>query len=343
MEQQVGSQKFNQLMRYQGQVKLSKDEAEKILTLIWPDAMKDSPDAVARAVLICMQYRLNPLMKHVYLLPFVNKKKSAELQRKVTEWAVAIGISANRLLARRQGPYSYIDNTPRLMTDAEQKQIRGKLDDKQIWAITKLRSIDGMEAQGYGYWIKDADVYGDDKGNTAEGMAMIRSERQALERLNPDSLPGDVIVVDDSYLSIGRQPIIDMEKIAPEKVQSIEHKSTVAPETEVKKEPTEPKSVTKARVPKTTKVEPPPTQVVEVKEPHTESSEPLQPSVDMDWLKETLKQIRWNDETTKSWLGVNLKVDNTGTLDEVIKRLDKEQLARFTKEIQNRAAQIPMV
>jgi hypothetical protein len=322
LEQQVGNERNTQLMRYQGQVHLSKDEAERILRLIWPEAMDESPDAVARAVMICVQYHLNPLMKHLYLLPFRHKEKSKKAGRDVHDWEPALGIGANRLLARRQGPYSYVDNTPRMMTDQEQRQIHGKVDPQKLWAITKLRDKDGMDAQGYGFWPKDTSVYGDDKGNTPEGMAMIRSERQALDRKYPDSLPGDVIVVDENYLAIGSKRVIDVEA-------RIDAAPTPAPAAPT--DPPKPEAVKQAA------------QVVETAGTASTATKAASApaGLDMDWVRETLKEIRWSDETTKSWLGSTLKVVNTGTLAEVLGRLNKEQVDLFVKELQSKSKQLP--
>lgn len=312
MEQQIGEKKTAAVMKYQGIMTLSNKDATDIIATIWPEAIKESPAEVKRAMLICVQYRLNPLMKHLYLLPFRDKEKSKELKKEVHTWAVALGISANRLLARRQGPYSYVDNSPRVMSDSEQNTIFGKVDKDKIWAITKLRDKDGMEAQGYGWWPAKGEVYGADKGNTPEGMAMIRSERQALDRLRPDTMPTDTMVVDDKYMPDGGK-VIDAEKIAPGEG---------------------PKAITQGKE-----------IIVEqsTKERH-ELDDSIIAGMDKAWVAETLKAIKWSDETTKSWISANLKVDATGDLyKDVLPRLNKEQAQRFTNEIQNKASQLPLI
>ena len=316
LEQQIGDKNAAAVMKYQGIMTLSQKDATDIIATIWPRAIKEAPAEVKRAMLICVQYRLNPLMKHLYLLPFKDKEESKKQGKEIFNWAVALGISANRLLARRQGPYSYFDNTPRIMTDDEQKIIFGKVDKHKLWAITKIKDKEGNEAQGYGWWPKKddgtADVYGADKGNTPEGMAMIRSERQALDRLRPDSMPANVMVVDEKYMPEGSR-VIDAEKIAPGE---------------------SPKTITEGK------------QVIveqSTEEKHDTEEHPSG-GVDKDWLKETLKAIKWSDETTKSWIAANLKVDATGDLiKDVLPRLNKEQAQRFTNEIQNKASQLPLI
>lgn len=304
LEQQVGKDS-NKLMRYVGRTKLSKDDVYDIFKTIWPRAIVEAPDVVKRAVLICLQYNLNPLMKQLHLLPFKNKKESAKQGKEVVDWAIARGIQSDRLLARRQGPFSYIDNTPRRMTAAEKTTIFGE-DDGNLWAIVKLRDPStGAETVGYGFWPKGAEVYGADKGNTPLGMASIRAERVALDRLHPGELPEDVAVIDEQFFTSNGKTL---------------------PEAAVKGiiDQAPPGDTGKTEKESPSGVDPP--LVIE--------------GLDRDWFKETTTAIKWSDETIKSWVGVNLKADNTGTVDQVLSRLDKEQLGRLCNEINTRASQI---
>jgi hypothetical protein len=306
LEQQVGKDS-NKLIRYVGRTKLSKDDVYDIFKTIWPRAIVEAPDVVKRAVLICLQYNLNPLIKQLHLLPFKNSKESKKQGKDVFDWAIARGIQSDRLLARRQGPFSYIDNTPRRMTEEEHKVIFGEEDKINLWAIVKLRDPStGAETVGYGFWPKGADVYGAEKGNTALNMATIRAERVALDRLHPGELPEDVAVIDEQFLPSS---------------------SRVLPEAAVKGVIDQPPPEGTGRTEKESAsgAAPPP---------------PIVEGLDRDWFKETLAVIRWNDETLKSWIGVNLKVTNTGTVDEVLARLDKEQLGHLCNEINTRASQI---
>lgn len=192
MVSEVGEERTRRVMRYEGKAALSKEEARDIVMTLWPRAPAVE---VKKAMLLCVQNGLNPLMKHLFLLPFTDKKTG-----EIT-WVLALSIKANRLLARRQGPYSYVDNTPRVMTDDEQVIINGHVDDNNIWFITKLRDPQGNEAQGCGNWPKGKAVYGADVGNTPQNMAGIRSERVALERLKPGAVPMGVAVVDERFVS----------------------------------------------------------------------------------------------------------------------------------------------
>lgn len=188
MEQEYGKEMTTALDKYIGVVSLTKPQAKEILQAVYPEAPGDE---IARAVLLCASYGLNPLMKHVFLIPF-NKGKSNET------WATVIGIKAKRLLASRRGNYSYVDNTPRVMTEAEQKGIFGEVYGDKVMVITKVKDpATGAEAPGYGAWPKNTEPYGTEKGNSKFNMAAIRSESQALDRLRPGEMPVGVEVVSE--------------------------------------------------------------------------------------------------------------------------------------------------
>ena len=176
------------LQRYQGTTALTKAEATEILQTIWPKAPANE---VYKAALICQTYGLNPLMHHLALVPFKNKKTEQ------VEWVAIMAMKATRLIAARKKAFSYIENTPRLMTDEEQQTILGEIDRSKLWAITILQDAQGNVTPGYGFWPRGQEPYGTEKGNTKANMAMIRSERQAVDRMVPDALPHGVEVMED--------------------------------------------------------------------------------------------------------------------------------------------------
>ena len=180
------------LQRYQGHTVLTKDEATEILQTIWPKAPANE---VYKAALICQTYGLNPLMHHLALVPFKNKKTEQ------VEWVPIMTMKATRLIAARKKAFSYIEDTPRLMTDEEQQTILGEIDRTKLWAITILKDTQGNIARGYGFWPKAAEPLGTENGNTKANMAMIRSERQAVDRMVPDALPHGVEVMEDLPMS----------------------------------------------------------------------------------------------------------------------------------------------
>jgi len=171
---------------------LTQPQAMHILKLVYPKAPEDE---IIRCALLCRDFGLHPLMKEVFLIPF-NEGKPNE------SWVTVLGIVATRKLVSQRGTYSYLDNTPRVMTESEQVAIFGEVDSFCIVAITKLKTRQGEEAQGYGRWPKNTEPKGMGKGNTKANMAFIRSERNAFGRLFSDSLPQGVEVVDEAYVEV---------------------------------------------------------------------------------------------------------------------------------------------
>jgi len=175
---------------------INKEQATAILNTIWPGAPEVE---VYKAAMLCNDCGLHPLLKHVFLVKYDKYKDG----KKIGEtWSTVLGIGATRLMMSRQGTFSYTDDTPRIMSKEEQTRIFGKVDAENIVAITKLRTRSGEEASGYGKYPKTGGhLMGEDKGNSRENMAFIRSERNAFGRLFPDAkMPTNVEVVDEQYM-----------------------------------------------------------------------------------------------------------------------------------------------
>jgi hypothetical protein len=169
---------------------MTREQAMYLLKTIYPKA--PVPEVI-KAAIICAQYHLNPLMRQIYLIPF-NEGKANET------WVTVLGIKATRQIAGRDRHYTYKDG-PRVMTEAEQVVILGQADSTRIWAITVLQDSEGNQYPGYGFWPCGATIYGGDKGNTELNMAFIRSERNALDKLNPGSLP-ELEVAEEVYAPV---------------------------------------------------------------------------------------------------------------------------------------------
>jgi len=215
LEQKYGSKNIRAVAKYEGVVSLSRSMAGEILEAIWPEAPAAEK---ARAALLCSTQQLNPLMKHVFLIPF-NKDKPNE------SWATVIGINAKRLMASRRGAFSYIDDTPRIMTEEEQVKRFGSAKKDKLVVIVKLKDPQtGAEAVGYGEWPlkkrawdnskkqyveSDNEPYGTDKGNSMFNMATIRGESQALNRLRPGDMPQGIMVMDEAIAEAASKEGID--------------------------------------------------------------------------------------------------------------------------------------
>jgi len=168
-------------------------------------------------------------------------------------------------------------------------------------------------------------LYGTDKGNTKANMAFIRSERNAFGRLSPDALPPGIEVIDEDYTDVP-----DIGKVDQATGEIVEGEASVIGKTEVEdivkpqSEPPESKPrgfavETKGNLPTTSK----------------EKSEKGEPEP-IDWYTESLKKIKWSETTIKSYLGNKYQVDKSGSLFDVIGRLNQEEEAEFVREIKDR-------
>ena len=202
VEKEQGLEKARQLSKYQGVTSLTRDQAMEIMSTIWPDAPQ--ADKLAAAML-CATYGLNPLANHIFLIKFHNKRLNRD------DWARVWGIRAKRLLASRKGGYSYLDMSPRLMTEAEQIKVWGEVDKLNLCFVTHLKDMKtGAEVYGYGKWSKAENAYGSDKGNSQANMASIRSESQAIDRLRPAEMPSGFTIADEDYINA------EVREVAPE-------------------------------------------------------------------------------------------------------------------------------
>lgn len=181
---------------------ITEETAGDMLALAWPKVEVPIRQQVA---MLCVGLGLHPLAKMVHVIPFWNKDTRSY------EHSIVFGIDATRTMAARRGPVSYEDETPRIMTDEEQKRINGFVDTKNVVAITKVLDPKSKAiAMGVGTWPLDKAVKGEEKGNSPHNMAKIRSERQALKKLRPMALPGyEFDVVDENYIDTGYAEVPD--------------------------------------------------------------------------------------------------------------------------------------
>lgn len=314
---------------------LTQSQAMHILKLVYPKAPEEE---IIRCAILCRDFGLHPLMKEVYLIPFKDKGGNEN-------YVTVLGINATRKLMAQRGTYSYLDNTPRIMTEQEQKDIFGEVDANNIRAITKLRTKDDLEAQGYGSWPKAKEPYGTDKGNSKANMAFIRSERNAFGRLFTDALPQGVDVIDEAYAEVPDVGIVDTRtgEIIEGEVTELEdgpgahwceehncayelkkskfgefyaHKQDKGWCNEKKKEQS-------------------PAAVAETApEPSPDPTESTTGAIDPVWLGETLAIIHWTEATALSWIKANLKFEAEGELLDVCNAMPAESLQTFTNHIQ---------
>lgn len=178
---------------------MTEEQARDIVNLLWKNAPEVEKE---KAILLCASLNLNPLQKHIYLIPFKDN------------WVTVMSIQASRTLASRKGKYRALPlgfndtlPSPRALTEQEAKQIYGrdwKID--RLYVGIRLQDVKtGAEATAYKFWAPDARTgeqpYGVDKGNSQFNMASIRAEREALSKLyGDDNIPPEVMMMDSRYL-----------------------------------------------------------------------------------------------------------------------------------------------
>ena len=282
---------------------LTETQATKVLKTIWPEAPEIE---VWKAAKVCQDFGLHPLLKHVHLIKFGS------------QWTMVLGIGATRLMMQRRVQFSYVDDTPRIMSDEEQVKIFGQIDKDKIVAITRLQSRSGMKAQGYGKYPKtDGHFQGADKGNTRENMAFIRSERAAFARLSPDALPPDIDVVDERYVDTPSGTVDTTTGELPADGEFHETPDSAADET------TE-EAITEAGADEEADQQ-------EVKP--TDGDPPASP-IDEALLSDARAKLKWQDKTIISFVAATYSVSDKGSLTEVLCRLTKDQCKEFAGQIQ---------
>jgi hypothetical protein len=70
-----------------------------------------------------------------------------------------------------------------------------------IEALEVVKEFRTGQYKGYGFWPRETEVHGADKGNCPHNMAFIRSERNALDRMAPGASP-DLEVADESFVEV---------------------------------------------------------------------------------------------------------------------------------------------
>ena len=312
LEQEHGRETSRELATIPKQGQLTQPQAETILNLIYPGAKREE---ILRCAIFCQDFGLHPLANEVYLIPFKGKN------------VMVVGIPASRKMAHAlKGDFSFLDDSPRVASEEEIVKQFGKDSEEaeaNIISITKLQGVGGNLAIGFGLYPKSEKPYGMDKGNTRRNMANIRSERQAMDRLPGKALPR-YEVIDATYAEVPDVGKVDTS--TGEIVESgVREVATDMPHAAVEQAFTPPEPQTDAPQSKSSPV---------VEESNSNPPEPVE-GIDLEWLKESAKGIKWTEKTLTTWIAAKFKVKG-GLLEDVVAGLSPEQCKDVVKEIQDR-------
>ena len=381
MEEKIGKEKTAELMTHEGVARLSQAEIKHDYDLYWPEAPDDMR---LKAAIICYEYNLNPLMRHIALFSFKKYEYNPQTKQKEQvglKWEVVQQIASNRIIARRRHHFTYLDLTPRRMTEAEEQKINGEIDKTRIWAITLLKDLDtGEECNGVGWYPLDekVPVHGADKGNSRLNMAKIRSERNALDRQYPAELPQNIRVADEREIEGEFTLLNDPDGAedgtgvaraegdtsspaaggAGDKTSAAAVAGTGSPGGQAAPAGMEPAGGGAVARPGQESGQgggegsaPAAAEAKDtgrrVKKPERTGSAPDAEirgegfTIDAAWLDEIKKALKWNEYTWKSFLENRYKVDTHGTIPEILQRLTRKQADEFTKEMNNRKDKQP--
>jgi RecT family len=287
---------------------LSQARANQIIESLWGSAPQIEK---LKAAMICVDYGLNPLQKHLFLVGYEHKE-NGKVDR--IDWSIIYGIKAKRVIAYRHGYFAYSDNTPRLMTEEEEKRVYGDADPKYARAITILVDEKGNRYPGYGQWAKTKtydnkespnNPKGSDKGNTISNMAMIRSESNALEKFAPGEMPPPGETIDAEFEELPDHSGLKADAVTGEIKEII---------TAPKLEPQAKERMTPAPAATT-----PPTHIF---------------GVDMAWLNESLHTLNWKG-VIKDYLAPKFQCLSP-RVSGCLLEMTPEQVTVFVKEVQNR-------
>jgi len=302
--------------------------AMNLLSLRYPRAIVDPPTA-ALFILDCTRLDLDPLISpaEAVPVPFKSRRKVGEAWEEKVTVTMVITEDGWLSMAARGCPDRWAGSPS--VERVDDKDLAESLcgdPDAWLWKATgRTKDMEpGQTSIAYGYythkeWQKARDgnlPAATQPGNQARVRAIKRWVRENFSEC--------------------RQRMMDLTaewyqraeglKAAQEYIDT-EYSVLIEPEGDEKIG--EPPSKARAQA---TKQETSPTKEM----PPEEAIEGEGFSIDLAWLKESLTSLKWADDTCKTFLVSQYKVSPQGTLEEVIKRLTREQAEDFVNEINSR-------
>ena len=324
--------------------------AMNLLALRFPSAIRDVPGA-ALFINDCMRLGLDPLIQPAEAVPVPFKTRDKSGREKTTVAMVVTEDGALSMAAR--GCREEYDGAPATMPlldhlmrehpqrpfeelkEMAKRTAEELCDDPQayVWvALGKRRSATGIQPV-YGYFTTAERKKAQDNklpaGTQPGNQARVRAVKRWVRENFPESRQKMIEYTAELYRrSEGAreaQELIDAEYSflsLPEgkkKAEATDEKVGVRAPTKPRAQAARPASSPAAE-------ESPPAEIVE--------GEGF--NIDLQWLKESQRTLKWTDDTIKSFLVTKYKVDGRGALTEVLQRLTREQAEDFVKEINKR-------
>ena len=315
--------------------------AMNLLALRYPDAIVDAPTA-ALFIMDCARLDLDPLISpaEAVPVPFKSKRKKGKFEEEKTTIQMVITEDGWLSMAARACPERWA-GAPAVEPVNDPDLAESLCKDREAWlwkATGRTKDMEpGQASTAYGYYthrewdkIKETKIpAATQPGNQARVRAIKRWVRENFaecrqkmmdltaewyQRAEGIKAAQEYIDAEYSFISLpeggektGGQP----GKQGGEEGPSTTIFSPLKQETETKTEPKVPAD-------------------------YQLGGEGFH--IDLTWLDQTLKATKWSEDTAKTWIASNLKVDTQGKLTEVLTRLTREQAEKFVHELQERAA-----
>ncbi len=175
--------------------------AERAIRSLYPGRTRAS---VERAIMIAVEFNLNPLLKEIHIIHYPSKTGGPGTDE------VVLGIEGNRKIAQRKTKYRYVEFFKAVPPD--QMRDMGEDPTEKIGCTVVLGTDDNHLYPGVGFINRTATIMGEDKGNSRWNMVCIHAERNALKRLVPDDrLPARVMLFDTMFADIGTMEMPSLE------------------------------------------------------------------------------------------------------------------------------------
>jgi hypothetical protein len=312
------------------------NRAMNLLATRFPDAIKDTAGA-ALFINDCLRLGLDPLIQPAEAVPIPFKTKDKDGKEKTTVAMVVTEDGALSMAARGcpeefdGAPatmplldYLMIEHQERSFDDLEKMASRtaeSLCDDKNayVWvALGKRRSASTMQPV-YGYFTRDERDKAKSRKLPAGSQPGNQARVRAVKRWVRENFPE------------ARQKIIEYTREFYNRAEG-----ALAAQEFIDAEYT----VITGPLDKAALQEPPASAPKKKKQEYGYT--PVEGngfSINPDEVREILKQIKWSEETARSWIAVNLGEDIKGDLIPGLAQLSKEKAERFIREIQERAEQ----
>lgn len=330
--------------------------AMNLLALRYPRTI-ENPESAALFIMDCMRLNLDPLIQPAEAVPIPFKSKKGKEEKTTVAMVVTedgwLSMCARGCQAEWNGPPRTMRLEEYLTTLPENKKLSregiAKLaadikdsacKDQKAWYYVAIgRSKTMTEDAVIPGWFTERDMKKAEAGNLPAfyepgNQARVRAIKKWVRHVYPECR--------QKMIELTREWYQRSEGVkAAQQFIDAEYSVLVAPEGDEKTGATEKESrVGEAKVGEAVFSSP----KGEAETSAVAAEETIEGEgfhIDLNFLKEAQKALKWTDDTCKTFLVSKYKVSPQGTLTDVISRLNRQQAEEFVRELSERLAQKP--